>query len=93
MRTFDVNELVIHHQPVASSHPGPEARDVRPTEQGELYTYVVDHFWRIARLNSDGTLDAVSLNAHRHRLRQTDPALEKAGWWRRTFHRRLFPGI
>jgi hypothetical protein len=93
MRSFAVNDLVIYHQPEASAHPAPGARDISPAERGELYTYVVDHFWRVECVNADGTIEAVGRSGRRHRLRQSDPALEKAGWWRRMLHRRLFAGL
>lgn len=93
MRIFSVNDFVIYHQPEAAVRPVPGARNISPAERGELYTYVVDRFWRVAQVNNDGTLDAIESSGRRHRLRQTDPALENAGWWSRTFQRRLFPGF
>ncbi len=91
MRRYAVNDWVIYHQPEFSTHPGPDAHDVQPAERGELYSYVVDHFWRVVRVHEDGTIEAVSRRGRRHLLQPADPGLEKAGWWKRMFRRHLFP--
>jgi len=93
MSRWSVNDWVIYHQPEFSTHPVPEARDVQPSERGDLYSYVVDHFWRVVRVNPDGTLEAVGRSGRVHRIHQADPKLEKAGWWARVTHRRFFPGV
>jgi hypothetical protein len=91
MTRFTVNDCVIYHQPETSTHPTPWARDVHPSEHGDFYTYVIEKYWRIARVNADGTLEAVSRSGRTHRLRAGDPLLRKAGLWRRMLNRRLFP--
>jgi hypothetical protein len=82
---------VIYHQFEMSTHPVAGAHDIEPTERGESYSYVVDQFLRIVRVNTDGTLDAVARDGRMHRVAAADPLLEKPGWWFRLMHRRLFP--
>jgi hypothetical protein len=93
MAHWSVNDLAVYHRPETSTHPGPEARDIRPAERGELYSYVVDHFWRVTGVNADGTIDAVGRSGHLHRVAVSDPLLEKVSWWNRLIHRRFFAGL
>jgi hypothetical protein len=93
MAQLSVNDWVIYHQPEASTHPRSGARDVQPAELGEMYSYVIDHFLRVIRVNADGTIDAVGRSGRVHRLTGSDPLLEKAGWWNRLARRRLFSSV
>jgi hypothetical protein len=89
---YTVNDWVVYHESEFSTHPTPEAHDVRPAEHGELYSYVVDRFLRVVRVNPDGTIDAVSASGRAHHVAISDPQLEKVGWWNRLFRRRFFAG-
>lgn len=91
MGKFSINDCVIYHEPETSTRPAPEARDVRPAEMGEFYSYVIDRYWRVVRVHADGSLDVASRTGQLHRVRANDPLLQKAGWWRRLVKRRMFP--
>ena len=57
---FSVGDNIIYHKPKRSFCPGPRARQVYPLEHGEDYHYVVDKFWKVHKVNDDGTLDVVT---------------------------------
>lgn len=92
MKTIAANDLVIYRQAEASAHPIRGAQDVRPARHGEFYTYVVEHYWRVVRVLSDGTLEAISRSGSMHRIGSKDPMLSRAPWWCRLGRRAQFPG-
>ena len=77
MIQFRVGDKIVYHKPKSSFRPGPRARQVYPLEHGEDYHYVVDKFWKVIRVNDDGTLDVVTRTGKKHRLEATDPNITK----------------
>ncbi len=93
MRQFRVGESIVYHKPKRSFSPGPRARQVFPLEHGEAYHYVVDKFWKIIRVNDDGTLDVVTRTGKEHRLSVTDPNISKARLLQHILYRKRFPRL
>ena len=92
---FKVGDWVIYRQQKHSTSPGPRAEDIRPARRGEEYTYLVDKFWIVVAVNSDGSILAKTRTGKEHVLDQDDPSLRKARWWERILWRsrfRLLPG-
>ncbi len=77
-RKFQAGSRIIYRVVEASDHPGPEARDVRPSEQGELYYYQTMKYWRVEEVLEDGWLVALTPHMQRQYLRWNDPNLRKA---------------
>jgi hypothetical protein len=74
-----------------STDPGPRARDVHPAEHGEDYSYIVDKFWTVAEVLSDGTVKLVTRRGKQHIIALDDPRLRPARWWERWLYRNRFP--
>lgn len=91
MKRISIDDWLVIHRSEASNRPAPGARNIRPAERGELYTYEVDEVCRVTGVLPDGTLETVSRRGEVARLRPDHPAVEKAGWWMRMTNRRLFP--
>ncbi len=73
--------------------PGPEARDVRPAERGDLYYYLIKKYWRVEQVLEDGRIVAVTPLMEHHCLRRDDPNLRKANLLERLRHGARFPRL
>ena len=51
-----VGTPVIFRKTKCSTHPGPRARGVHPSRQGDMYNYVVDKLWIVAETLDDETV-------------------------------------
>ncbi len=93
MRQFNVGDKIIYHKPKSSFRPGPRARQVYPLEHGEAYHYVVDKFWKVHKVNDDGTLDVVTRTGKTNKLQATDPNISKVRLFQQFLYRKRFPDL
>ncbi|MEI6757719.1 MAG: hypothetical protein FDX18_07260 [Chlorobium sp.] len=91
MIQFRVGDPIVYHKPKSSFCPGPRARQVYPFEHGEAYHYVVDKFWKVAKVNDDGTLEVVTRTGKKLRLEASDPNISKARLIKQLLYRKRFP--
>lgn len=71
--------------------PGPEAREIRPAERGELYYYLTIKYWRVEEVRPDGWIVALTPLMEHHYLRGNDPNLRKANLLDRLRYAARFP--
>ncbi len=89
--SFKTGEFVIFEKSKNSTHPSPHAKDVRPAEHGETYSYIIEKFWKVVRVFENGTIELETRRGKRHRLYTATPQLRKASFWDRLlFRNRLF---
>jgi len=86
-------DLVIYRKPKVSPRPGPRARNIQPTENGDNYCYEVDKFWTVAEVLDDGRLHAVTRTGKEVYLTPEDERLRKARLIERLRYRRRFPAV
>ena len=86
-------DCIIYRLTKYSSSPGRRARNVHPERKGECYTYQVDKFWVVDKVNADGTLQVATRRGKRRVLDSDDSMLRKANWWERIVHSRRFPKL
>ena len=53
IRNFHPGVVVLYRKQKRSVRPGPHARDIRPDENGDSYSYSVDKFWRVVDIRPD----------------------------------------
>jgi hypothetical protein len=75
----DVGDWVIYRKQKHSESPGPRAELMHPHQSGEEYTYIVEKYWVVESVNSDGELTLVTRKGKRHVIRPDDPRLRKPG--------------
>lgn len=79
-RQFEPGELVVYRRTEVGSQPAPKARQISPAPSGEGYSYCVDKYWQVQRLNPDGTLLVRTRSGGEHTVRADDPNLRKANF-------------
>jgi len=84
---------LIYRKPKVSSRPGPRARNIQRTENGDDYFYEVEKFWTAADVLDDGRLLAVTRTGKEVCLSPEDERLRKARLIERLRHRRRFPTV
>ena len=89
MKEFSVNDWVVYQKQEASAHPVKGARAVYPSKRGDNYDYLVDRLWQVTRVSRDGIVEARGPSGNTHRVRASDPHLQKAGWFRRQMRRHV----
>ncbi len=90
-RTFCVGDPVIFRMTKFSTDPGPRAKEVQPARSGETYSYLVDKFWTVGQIATDGTLVLVTRRGKQHRVTPEDLRLRPANWWERWMYAARFP--
>jgi len=90
---FLPGDHVIYRMPKRSTHPGPRAKEVRPSPHGENSPYYVDKFWTATAVGPNGDVVARTRREKRRVLRADDPALRRATWLDRLLHGSRFPGL
>jgi hypothetical protein len=91
LRNLKPGDQVIYRKPKHSTHPGRRADNVRPAPHGEDYSYHVDKFWVVARVEPDEAVVVRTRRGKEHVVSAHDPHLRRARWWERLLYRRRFP--
>jgi hypothetical protein len=90
---FSAGDWVIYCKPKYSATPGPRARNVWPSPNGELYSYVVTKFWIVEKILPDGRLQLRTRTGKTHLIEPSDPRLSHASWWQRWLYKNRFQEI
>lgn len=92
-KSYAIGDWVVYTQRKQSSSPGPRAKNINPSQHGELYSYQVDKFWVVAGKNDASELTLKTRRSKTHVVRSDDICLRKAHWWERFFLRTRFPSL
>lgn len=76
-------DWAIYRKSKRSTHPGQRACEVKANQKGETYAYVVEKFWVVDRVLSDGTLVMKTTRGKEHRIRPDDRNLVRPTLWTR----------
>ena len=88
---YHVGDRVVYTRDKYTPCPGPRAKNVFATPNGESYQYQVDKFWIVSDVRSDGRLVVQTRRGKQHILAPDDPQLRKASLYERLFKWRSFP--
>ena len=90
---LEPGDPVIYRKSKASTRPGPRARNVQASENGDDYYYDVDKYWTLSDVLADGRLVVVTRTGKRLYLPPQDGRLRKAGLLERFRYRSRFPSL
>src|SRR5688572_17864449 len=90
---FTAGDWVIYRKLKHSASPGPRARNIWPSPNGELYSYFVAKFWIVQAVLPDGRLQLRTRTGKTHVVNPSDPRLRRARWWQRWFYKGRFQAI
>ncbi|MEW4487058.1 hypothetical protein AB1L42_03205 [Thalassoglobus sp. JC818] len=90
---FQTGDWVIYHKTKWSSHPGPRARDIKPSPGGDQYVYCIDKFWVVDEVQSDGSIVLITRTGKRHIVDSDVPNLRRATWIDRLRFRSRFQAV
>lgn len=88
--SYKVGDCVIYRKTKYSDHPGPRARSISPTPNGDEYIYLVDKFWVVEDVQPDGQIVLRTRRGKQHTVSSEDPKLRKARLWERYWFRSRF---
>lgn len=91
MPEFQPQDIIVYEKTKESKRPGPRARDVYPTPNGDTYLYVVDKFWLVQEILEDRTMRVVTRTGKEHLLSCDDPCVRPVRWWEKLFFKSRFP--
>ncbi|MCA9195571.1 MAG: hypothetical protein KDB03_27555 [Planctomycetales bacterium] len=80
---YRAGDWVVYTKSKVSVAPGPRAKDVTAASKGESYSYLVDKFWVVEKVQDDGKLVLKTRRGKLHVIPPTDPQLHLANWWQR----------
>lgn len=90
---FQAGDWVIYRKTKFSSLPGPRARNVAASENGESYAYNVDKYWVVTEVLPDGAVRVLTRRRKQLEFLIHDPNLRRASWWERLRYRRRFEEV
>ncbi len=88
---FKPGDPVIYRLTKHSCCPGPRAREVAPSANGDDYKYNVDKFWLVDSIMQDGQLLLRTRRGKTRIIRADDQNLRPPRWWEMLIYRRYFP--
>jgi len=91
--SYKVGDCVIYRKTKYSDHPGPRARRISPTQNGDEYIYLVDKFWVVEEVQADGQIVLRTRRGKQHTISSEDPKLRKARLWERLWFRSRFDAM
>ena len=93
MTHYSVGDYVVYCKHKASPHPGPRAHDVRPSDHGEDYSYLVNKYWIVTAVHPDEGIEVQTRTGKLHYLKPNDPNLRHANLLEEWFYRNRFPSL
>jgi hypothetical protein len=90
---FGIGVPVVYQRLEISTHPSADARDVRPSERGEFYYYILVNYLRVTDVLDDGRIIAVARDNKRLCFWPDDSQLRKARLAERFIYRWRFPHL
>jgi hypothetical protein len=88
---FLPGDVVVYRKQKSSLHPGPHAKDIKPAPHGDLYSYLVEKFWRVVAVQPDHMLIVRTRKGKQHTIPANDPNLRRTHWWERLLFWYRFP--
>lgn len=92
-RRFRVGDRVVYTREKYTPSPGPRAKNITASPNGESYHYEVDKFWIVTDVLSNGSIMAETRRGKQHVIECDNTHLRKATWFERLFKSRLFPQL
>ena len=83
-------DYAIYRKTKFSQRPGPRAASVRPSRNGDSYCYIVDKFWVVQEVSTDGTMVIRTRRGKTHCVSTDDPQLRRPNLWERWRYRDRF---
>ncbi|WP_437228872.1 hypothetical protein SH661x_001130 [Planctomicrobium sp. SH661] len=84
---------VIYRMTKHSQCPGPRAKSVAPSPNGDEYKYQVDKFWVVEKVLEDGQVQLRTRRGKTRTIRQDDQNLRPPAWWEVLLYRNYFPQL
>lgn len=88
---FKPGDPVIYRMTKHSQCPGPRAKSVSPSPNGDEYKYLVDKFWIVDRILEDGKLVLRTRRGKTRVISKDDFNLRPPTWWEALLYRNHFP--
>jgi hypothetical protein len=93
LTSFSAGDWVIYRKLKYSAAPGPRARYISPSPNGELYSYFVPKFWIVQKVLPDGRLQVRTRTGKTHLINPSDTRLRRVQWWQRWLYKDRFREI
>jgi len=90
---FNPGDHVIYRVTKHSSCPGPRARAVAPSMNGDDYKYQVDKFWVVDQVLGGGQLQLRTRRGKTRVVSADDRNLRLPRWWENLLYRKQFPTL
>jgi hypothetical protein len=88
---FKPGDPVIYRVTKHSRCPGPRARQIAPSPNGDDYKYLVDKFWIVDQILEDGRLLLRTRRGKTRVISRDDPNLRAPAWWESLIYGVYFP--
>lgn len=90
MNNFQSGDWVVYQKPKRSTNPGPRARKIRPSSNGDGYAYIVDKYFVVDRETGEA-VEVRTRRGKRVQIAKNDPNLRPASWWEKLVYASRFP--
>jgi hypothetical protein len=88
---YKVGDKVVYTRDKYTPRPGPRAKNVFATPNGEAYQYQVDKYWIVANVREDDVIILKTRRGKNHTVAADDHRLRKASLFECLWRAHLFP--
>jgi len=65
---YKVGDWIVFRKWKASTNPSPRAKDMYPSQHGDMYTYGIDKYWKVVEIIDEDEIEVETKRGKRHRL-------------------------
>ena len=87
---YQPGDWVVFRKTKFSRQPGRRAAQIAPAANGDGYSYLVDKFWVVEDVLTDGKVRLKTRRGKTHTMPASDPRLRSANLWERFLYRQRF---
>ena len=91
MPEYNRGDVIVYAKQKWSASPEPHARAVSATASGDMYSYVVDKFWRVVGKEDEGVLRVRTRTGKEHWVAEGDRSLRRSNLFERILMRNRIP--
>ena len=92
MPEYNRGDVIVYAKQKWSASPEPHARAVSAMPSGDMYSYVVDKFWRVIGKEDEGVLRVRTRTGKEHWVAEGDQNLRRSNLFERILMRNRIPG-
>ena len=65
---YKIGDYIVFKKWKSSTTPSPRAKDMYPSQHGDMYRYSIDKYWKVVEILDENTIEVETRRGKRHRI-------------------------